>query len=80
MKPKKIPRAIEEPLLNKLKETNPDINKALKQILFADSGVKSSTKDKELSDEQIKEIWRAIQPKVDILVSQAIEDAKRGYR
>ena len=80
-KPKKIPRAIEVELLDKLKKIDPDINKALKSLMSVNLRESEAPKPKvddikELSDK----IWEQLRQRVDARIDIAIEDAKRGWR
>jgi len=84
-KPKKIPRAIEIRLLDELKKINPDINKAIDSLIFANSRKTEAPEPKqeakqEDSRELVEKLWPYLRQRVDARIDIAIEDAKRGWR
>jgi len=78
-KPKKIPRAIKTELLDELKKIDKDLNKAIEKLLFANlrKGEPEKTNDMQ---EMATNLWPYLKNEVELIVDQAIEDAKRGYR
>ena len=85
MQERKIPRAIKQSLLEKLKKIDPDINKAIESLLHVDSrkSVREPDFKKVLSGftkEDAMKLWPWYKMHVEAIVDQAIEDAKRGYK
>jgi hypothetical protein len=86
MKEKKIPRAIKQSLLEKLKKIDPDINKAIESLMNANLCESERVPDIKktiepgMTKEEAMKLWPWYKKHVEAIVDQAIEDAKRGYK